>query len=86
MSIAYPSAVYSGHLNVVCQRILVESVKQRKSANPLCGLSPPFAAKYFSDILACAAGEGLIALWHLVKGVDAERWIEQADRAATSLP
>jgi hypothetical protein len=49
-------------------------------------LSPPFAAKYFSYILASAAGEALFALWLLVKGVDAERWKQQADAARTAEP
>jgi len=53
----------------------------------LAGLSwltflwPPFAAKYFPYILASAFGEGLLYLWLLVKGVDAERWKAQADAA-----
>jgi hypothetical protein len=41
-------------------------------------LSPPFATKYFSYILVCAAGEASFALWLLVKGVDATRWTERA--------
>ena len=47
-------------------------------ASWLTFLSPPFAAKYFSYILAGAFGEGVFALWLLVKGVDAERWKQQA--------
>jgi hypothetical protein len=42
-------------------------------------LAPLFAARYFAYILPTAAGEGLLYLWLLVKGVDAERWNQQAD-------
>jgi hypothetical protein len=41
-------------------------------------LSPPFGAKYFPYILAIASGEGLLTLWLLVMGVNAEAWKEQA--------
>ena len=41
-------------------------------------LSPPFGAKYFSYIVAAAIGEGLLTLWLLVKGVNEQRWLEQA--------
>ena len=44
-------------------------------------LSPLFAAKYFSYILPFAVGEGLFALWLLVKGVDAERWKQRTAAA-----
>jgi hypothetical protein len=58
----------------------------------LAGLSwltflwPPFAAKYFSYIVSGAVGEGLLTLWLLVKGVDAERWKAQADAARIREP
>lgn len=52
----------------------------------LAFLSPPFAAKYFSYILACAAGEGAFALWLLVKGVDGNRWTERATAARIADP
>lgn len=42
-------------------------------------LAPPFATKYFAYIFPTAIGEGLLYLWLLVKGVDAERWNQQAD-------
>jgi uncharacterized protein DUF4386 len=42
-------------------------------------LSPPFGAKYlYPYILAGGIGEGILFLWLLVVGVDAERWKEQA--------
>jgi len=49
-------------------------------------LSPPFAVKYFSYILATAAGEGVFALWLLVKGVDAEKWKQKAAAARIAEP
>ncbi len=49
-------------------------------------LSPPFAAKYFSYIAATAAGEGLFALWLLVKGVDVEKWKARAAGARIAEP
>jgi hypothetical protein len=49
-------------------------------------LSPLFAAKYFPYILAGAVGEGLFPLWLLVKGVDAERWKQQAGAARRAEP
>lgn len=49
-------------------------------------LSPPFATKYFSYILACAVGEASFALWLLVKGVDARRWMERATAARMADP
>jgi hypothetical protein len=52
----------------------------------LAFLFPPFATKYFSWILASAAGEALFALWLLVKGVDAERWQQQAAAARIAEP
>ena len=41
-------------------------------------LYPPFATKYFPYILPTSLGEGFLTLWLLVKGVNAERWNEQA--------
>jgi hypothetical protein len=49
-------------------------------------LSPLFAMKYFSYILMTAGGEGLFALWLLVKGVDAERWTQRAAAARLAEP
>lgn len=49
-------------------------------------LLPPFATKYFSYILVCAAGEAAFALWLLVKGVDAMRWTERAAAARMADP
>ena len=44
-------------------------------------LSPPLAAKYpYPYILVAAIGEGLLTLWLLVMGVNAEAWKEQAVR------
>jgi hypothetical protein len=38
-------------------------------------LLPPLGAKYLNPyILAMASGEGLLTLWLLVAGVNAERW------------
>lgn len=44
-------------------------------------LAPPFATKYFAFILPGAVGELMLMLWLLVKGVNPDRWNEQA-RAA----
>ena len=42
-------------------------------------LSPPFGAKYlYPYILAGGIGEGILFLWLLVVGVDAQRWKEQS--------
>jgi uncharacterized protein DUF4386 len=42
-------------------------------------LSPPLGAKYlYPYILVAAIGEGLLTLWLLVMGVNAEAWEEQA--------
>ena len=42
-------------------------------------LSPPLGAKYlYPYILVAAIGEGLLTLWLLVMGVNAEAWKEQA--------
>jgi hypothetical protein len=48
-------------------------------------LAPVFGAKYLAWLVPFAVGEAVITLWLLVKAVDAERWIGQANRAATSL-
>ena len=44
-------------------------------------LAPAFGAKYLPYILICDVGEMALVLWLLVKGVDAERWHEQASAA-----
>ncbi len=44
-------------------------------------LSPPFGAKYFPYILVCAIGEGVLMLWLMIVGVNADVWKEQADAA-----
>src|SRR5260370_34413655 len=44
-------------------------------------LAPPFGAKYFPYILAADIGEVLLILWLLVKGVNEQRWKEQASAA-----
>jgi hypothetical protein len=49
-------------------------------------LSPPLGAKYFSYVMPFAAGEGLFALWLLVKGVDPERWKQRAEGARMAEP
>ena len=46
---------------------------------------PPIITPIFNLILAGAVGEGLFALWLLVKGVDTERWIARANGAEVSL-
>jgi hypothetical protein len=43
-------------------------------------LAPGFGARNLSWIVALGVGEGLMIVWLLVKGVDAERWKEQAGR------
>ena len=48
-------------------------------------LSPPFGAKYFSYIVAGSIGEGLLTLWLIVFGVNAQRWKEQASAAGELL-
>jgi hypothetical protein len=48
-------------------------------------LAPAFGASHLSWILPFGVGEVLVVLWLLVKGVDAERWKEQARAAANSL-
>ena len=50
-------------------------------------LSPPFAARIYPYVpfITAALGEGALMLWLIVKGVNAERWREQAaatERAA----
>lgn len=47
-------------------------------------LVPAFGAKHLPWLIPFAVGEALITLWLLVKGVDAERWLERANEAATS--
>jgi Domain of unknown function (DUF4386) len=47
-------------------------------------LAPAFGARNLQRIVPLAIGEGLVILWLLVKGVNAERWKEQA--AATVGP
>ncbi|MDB4875315.1 MAG: hypothetical protein JWM41_1761 [Gemmatimonadetes bacterium] len=49
-------------------------------------LAPPFATKYFAFILPGAVGELMLMLWLLVKGVDAERWNEQARAPGRAAP
>lgn len=49
-------------------------------------LSPQFATKYFYVILPCAVGERLLVLWLLVKGVDSEKWKQQAGAARMAQP
>ena len=47
-------------------------------------LSPPLGAKYlYPYILAADIGEGLLILWLLVVGVNAQRWKEQASLRIT---
>jgi uncharacterized protein DUF4386 len=48
-------------------------------------LAPAFAVKYFRWILPFATGELLLMLWLAVKGVDAERWNEQAGSVRPTL-
>jgi hypothetical protein len=48
-------------------------------------LAPAFGARYLRWILPFAVGEGLIPLWLLVKGVNAERWWQQARETAAKL-
>ena len=47
-------------------------------------LSPPFAARMYPYIpmLTAAIGEGSLMVWLLVRGVNAQRWEEQATAAA----
>jgi Domain of unknown function (DUF4386) len=47
-------------------------------------LVPAFGARYLAWIMPFAVGELLVILWLLVKGVNAERWIELATAGATS--
>jgi hypothetical protein len=49
-------------------------------------LSPQFATKYFYVLLPFAVGEGLLALWLLVKGVDSEKWKQQAGATRMAQP
>lgn len=51
----------------------------------LAFLAPAFGARNLTWIVALGVGEGLIILWLLVKGVDDERWREQARDAAARL-
>jgi hypothetical protein len=44
-------------------------------------LVPAFGARYLAWMLPFAVGEVLFILWLLVKGVNAERWKEQANAA-----
>jgi hypothetical protein len=48
-------------------------------------LAPEFGARNLQRIVPLAIGEGLVILWLLVKGVDAERWKEQARATAAGL-
>jgi hypothetical protein len=52
-------------------------------------LSPPFATGIYPYVpfITAALGEGALMLWLIVKGVNAERWQQQAaamDRAASA--
>jgi hypothetical protein len=49
-------------------------------------LSPPFGVKYFPYIMLGAVGELLLTVWLLVRGVDAERWKQQAAAARIAEP
>jgi hypothetical protein len=49
----------------------------------LAFLYPPLARTLSSYVILSSVGEGLLVLWLLVKGVDEQRWHEQA--ASTSL-
>jgi hypothetical protein len=51
----------------------------------LAFLAPAFGARNLYRIVALGFGEGLVILWLLVKGVNAERWREQARDAAARL-
>ena len=51
----------------------------------LAFLAPAFGAMHLRWILALGVGEGLVILWLLAKGVDTERWREQARDAAARL-
>ena len=44
-------------------------------------LLPPFGAKYFPYIVAGSIAEVVLTLWLLVKGVNEQRWKEQASAA-----
>jgi hypothetical protein len=48
-------------------------------------LAPAFGAAHLSWILLFDIGEALLPLWLLVKGVNAERWKEQARATAAAL-
>jgi hypothetical protein len=48
-------------------------------------LAAAFGARNLQRIVPLAIGEGLVILWLLLKGVDAERWKEQARDAAARL-
>ncbi|SRR5258708_32002065 len=48
-------------------------------------LAPDFGAKHLQSMLPFAAGEVLVILWLLAKGVDADQWRERARDAAARL-
>ena len=46
--------------------------------------SPPLGARLLPYLMVVGIGEALLALWLLVAGVNAERWMEQARASAES--
>jgi hypothetical protein len=44
-------------------------------------LAPTFAIKYFPYTMSGAVGELLLTVWLVAKGVDSEKWKQQADAA-----
>jgi hypothetical protein len=87
------SLVFFGFYNLVIGYLVFKSTFLPRilgvlmAASCLVGLTflwPPFASKYFRYLLVLDVGEMLLALWLLVRGVNAERWWEQADAAEQS--